>query len=81
MKCIDYRCTDGITTCRGCNGYGVLRHNGKKFTLRGKGKYITTKSPKHDDCNGTGLAECGCIALDAETARVLTGKELSCEVG
>lgn len=76
MKCTDYRCTDGITMCRGCNGYGVLRHNGKKFTMRGRGKYITERSPQHDDCNGTGDMVCGCTPMDAETVRILTGKEL-----
>lgn len=71
MTCTNHRCTDGITMCTGCNGYGVLRHTGRKFTLRGRGKYITEKSPTHDECLGTGLMACGCVPLDADTARLL----------
>lgn len=74
MTCTDYRCTDGITMCRGCNGYGVLRHSGRKFTMRGKGRYITDKSPKHDDCSGTGLMECGCVTLDATTRELINAE-------
>lgn len=75
MTCTDRRCTDGFTMCRGCNGYGVLRHSGKKFTLRGGGKYITDRSPEHDECLGTGLAVCGCRTPDAETVQMITGRK------
>jgi hypothetical protein len=71
--CTDRECTDGVTSCRGCNGYGVLRHTGRKFTKRGRGKYITERSPQHDECNGTGLAACGCLVLDTETSKILIG--------
>lgn len=71
MTCTDRRCTDGITECIGCNGYGVLRHSGRKFTRRGGGKYITAKSPTHEDCNGTALMVCGCTPMDDVTARML----------
>lgn len=71
--CADHRCTDGVTMCQGCNGYGVLRRTGKRFTLRGGGKYITDASPVHGACKGTGLAVCGCTELDAATVAELAG--------
>jgi hypothetical protein len=75
VACTDWRCTDGITMCSGCNGYGVLRRNGKKFTLRGKGRHITEAHQPHDACSGTGLAACGCTPLDATAAATLTGTQ------
>lgn len=70
--CTDFRCTDGVTMCPGCNGYGVLRRSGKRFTLRGKGKYITPNSPRHEQCRGTGLTVCGCRPVDADTLTSIT---------
>lgn len=77
MSCNDVRCTDGVTMCRGCNGYGVTRHSGKPFTLRGKGKYITENSPRHEPCNGTGLTVCGCQPVDAATLASITGRPVA----
>lgn len=73
IACTDHRCTDGITMCTGCNGYGVLRRGGKKFTLRGRGKYITEAHQPHDACHGTGLMACGCTPLDSTAIDTLTG--------
>jgi hypothetical protein len=69
--CADRRCTDGVTMCQGCNGYGVLRKSGARFTLRGGGKYISAASPRHGGCAGTGLAACGCRVLDSDTVAAL----------
>ena len=80
IACTDHRCTDGITMCTGCNGYGVLRRGGKKFTLRGRGKYITEAHVAHDACSGTGLAACGCTELDETAVQTLTGTAQVTEV-
>ena len=63
--------------CRGCNGFGVLRRTGKRFTLRGDGKYITDASPVHAGCRGTGLAVCSCTVLDEATTAEITGTLVS----
>ena len=72
--CTDHRCADGVTMCQGCNGYGVLRRNGKRFTLRGRGKHITASSRRHDACSGTGLQVCGCRVVDAATLAEIGGQ-------
>jgi hypothetical protein len=61
--CRDFRCTDGLTMCRGCNGYGVLRPTGKKYLMRSGGKNITDYAIPHTVCGGTGLAVCGCVPV------------------
>lgn len=66
--------------CTGCNGYGVLRIGGKKFTMRGKGKHITEGHPAHDACHGTGLMACGCTELDETALQTLTGVSAPADV-
>lgn len=63
--CTDTRCTDGITWCAGCNGYGVLTMGGRKYRLRSHGRNIGATAVDHELCAGTGLAACGCRPLDA----------------
>jgi DnaJ-class molecular chaperone len=67
MECRDFRCTDGLTECEHCNGYGVLRRSGKRFTRRGGGTYITAASPACGHCKGIGEVICGCVDMDAGT--------------
>jgi hypothetical protein len=72
--CADRRCTDGLTECRGCNGWGVVTMGGRKYKRRSGARTIEQSVTKrdHDACNGSGLAPCGCVELDS-VARVLVG--------
>lgn len=69
--CTDQRCTDGITWCAGCNGYGVLTMGGRKYKLRGQGRTIGATAVTHEACAGTGLAACGCRQLEPVELAVL----------
>lgn len=71
--CTDQRCTDGITWCASCNGYGVLTMGGRKYKLRGQGRTIGTTAVQHEECAGTGLAVCGCRVLDPIELAVIRG--------
>jgi len=70
-SCDDTRCTDGITSCAGCNGWGVVNPKGKRYRV--KCKELPTWAVPHKDCHGTGLAACGCRELDAVAAATLGG--------
>ena len=67
VRCSDHRCTDGITMCAACNGYGVLTMGGRKYRLRSGGRNIGATAVPHADCYGTGLVPCGCVPLDDVT--------------
>jgi len=69
LPCTDTRCTDGITSCTGCNGWGVVNPKGKKY--RAACKEIPSWAVPHDACLGTGLAACGCRELDSATRAIL----------
>lgn len=71
--CTDDHCTDGITWCATCNGYGVLTMGGRKYKLRGQGRTIGSTAVAHELCAGTGLAVCGCRQLDPIELAVITG--------
>lgn len=71
--CTDHRCTDGITWCAGCNGYGVLTMGGRKYKLRGQGRTIGDTAVPHEACAGTGLAACGCRELAPLELDVIRG--------
>lgn len=71
--CDDHRCTDGITWCAGCNGYGVLTMGGRKYKLRGQGRNIGGTAVAHQQCAGTGLAACGCRQLAPLELDVIRG--------
>lgn len=77
MSCTDHRCTDGITWCAGCNGYGVLTMGGRKYRLRGQGRNIGTSAVPHEDCSGTGLAACGCQQLGPVELATIAGVQLA----
>lgn len=70
--CTDPRCTDGITWCAGCHGWGIVNPRGKPYRIRHKGPLPTWAIP-HDACNGTGLRTCGCRPLDPAARATLTG--------
>lgn len=72
-RCTDHRCTDGITMCLGCNGYGVLTMGGRKYKLRGQGRNIGATAQVHPECNGIGLAACGCAMLEPVELDLLAG--------
>ena len=75
--CTDRRCTDGVTWCEACNGFGVLAGGGKrKYRVRGGGKNISPHAPKHEACHGMGVTACGCVPLDEVTLAMLAGKVL-----
>jgi hypothetical protein len=73
MSCTDHRCTDGITWCAECNGYGVLTMGGRKYRLRSDGRNIGATAVTHELCCGTGLRICGCVPMDDVTIAILTG--------
>ncbi len=73
MSCTDHRCTDGITWCAGCNGYGVLTMGGRKYKLRGQGRNVGDTAVAHEVCAGTGLAACGCRELAPLELAVIRG--------
>jgi hypothetical protein len=58
--CVDRRCTDGVTWCEPCHGYGVMTMGGKRYRVKGNGKNIGATAIPHVLCSGTGLAVCGC---------------------
>jgi len=67
VECSDRRCTDGVTWCAACNGFGVLTSRGRKYQVRAALRNtISPKGKQHVDCDGTGLQPCGCRVLDAE---------------
>lgn len=61
---------DGIATCDGCNGHGVLRMSGKRY--RKGSKHVLQDAPAHAACHGTGMVECGCVELDDATRATLS---------
>lgn len=67
--CRDTHCTDGITWCPGCNGWGVLNPKGKKY--RQACRQIPPWAVAHDACGGTGLRACGCVELRPDELAVL----------
>lgn len=71
--CTDTRCTDGVTWCASCHGWGVVNPRGKPYRIRHRGPLPEWAVP-HADCHGTGLRACGCQPLDAATAATLTGQ-------
>lgn len=73
--CTDHRCTEGVTECAECNGYGVLTMGGRKYRRKSAGKNIGATAVKHRECNGTGLAVCGCQPVDTETLAIITPTE------
>jgi hypothetical protein len=73
--CTDHRCSEGVTWCVGCNGFGVLAAGGRrKYRLRSGARNISPNAPTHEPCFGTGLAVCGCVPLDADTVSMLSGQ-------
>jgi hypothetical protein len=76
MSCTDPRCTDGITWCADCNGYGVLTMGGRKYKLRGQGRTIGATAVPHEACSGTGMAACGCTPLGPVEIATLSGRQL-----
>lgn len=66
QACPDARCTDGLTRCDGCNGYGVVTAGGRRYRLSGGGRNISATAVRHEPCAGTGLAVCGCGRLGAD---------------
>lgn len=78
VMCRDERCTDGLTHCHGCNGYGVLTMGGKRYKLRSGGKNIGATAVPHSECGGSGMVPCksACVVLDAgELAAVGRGPD------
>mgnify|MGYP003575454947 CR=1 FL=1 len=71
VDCRDFRCTDGVTWCAGCNGHGVLNPKGKRYRI--SCRQLPTWAVPHEACAGTGLAVCGCTELDAVTRTALGG--------
>jgi hypothetical protein len=72
--CEDIKCTEGLTECAGCNGYGVLTMGGRKYQRRSKGKNISVTAVAHEVCHGSGLVRCGCVInLDGPTEAFLMG--------
>ena len=71
-SCTDSRCTDGLTACEGCHGWGVVNPKGKAYRWAHKGDLPSWAVP-HADCNGTGLRECGCTPLGATERASLAG--------
>lgn len=76
VACTERECSDGITACSGCNGFGVLTMGGRKYRKRSQGRNIGTTAVAHEDCNGTGMVACGCAELGAEELAMLSGKAL-----
>jgi hypothetical protein len=72
--CVDPRCSEGITWCAGCNGYGWLTAGGRKYKMRGQGRNIGATAVEHEQCGGTGLAVCGCRQLDPIELDVVMGR-------
>jgi hypothetical protein len=70
--CTDNRCTDGVTWCAECNGWGVLNPKGKRYRIAHKGP-LPAWAVRHDGCNGTGMRECGCTPLGATERASLSG--------
>lgn len=35
--CSDTRCTDGVTWCAGCHGWGVLNPKGRRYRIGHRG--------------------------------------------
>jgi hypothetical protein len=66
MSCADRRCTNGITWCIDCNGYGVLTMGGRKYKVRSNGRNISDTAVTHETCGGTGERECGECAMRRE---------------
>jgi hypothetical protein len=60
--CTDFRCTDGITECDGCNGWGVITGGGRKYKRRSGARTIPAAQGKRDhvECVGSGVVVCGC---------------------
>lgn len=76
ITCTDSRCGGtGLTWCPGCNGWGVMRRNGKRIRQgRDTSKWpLTNDLPEHHECNGSGQLACGCLPLDAEMQATLAG--------
>lgn len=72
-SCSDSRCTDGITACHGCHGWGVVNPKGKAYRWAHKGDLPAWAVP-HEECNGTGFRACGCRELSVAERAVLEGK-------
>lgn len=71
VTCTDSRCTDGVTWCVSCNGWGVLNPKGRRYRV------ACTQLPAwavpHAECHGTGLLACGCRPLAPVEALTLLG--------
>lgn len=82
LTCADTRCTNGVTMCRGCNGWGVLKRNGHRIRMRrDTTKYPLSESlPGHHECNATGMVACGCMPLDVAAQITLAGTMPTVEV-
>jgi hypothetical protein len=77
--CTDHRCSNGITECQGCNGWGWLTMGGRKYKRRSGARTVqasTTKQP-HQDCHGSGEVVCGCQPVTPERLAEITGRELA----
>ncbi len=46
---------------------------GKRYKLRGLGKNIGATAVAHGECNGSGMAACGCVELDAGELALVGG--------
>jgi hypothetical protein len=66
--CTDHRCTNGITECAGCNGFGWVTMAGRKYRKRTGARNLLASTTKrvHEDCHGSGAALCGCTQVDPE---------------
>jgi hypothetical protein len=66
--CTDHRCTDGITECQGCNGFGWVTMAGRKYRKRTGYRNLQASTTKqvHEDCHGSGVAVCGCTPVDPD---------------
>lgn len=73
--CTDSRCTDGITWCAGCHGWGVVNPKGKAYRIACK--QLPAWAIPHGDCNGTGMRACGCRQLDAAAVATLAARPQS----
>jgi hypothetical protein len=71
--CGDPRCTDGVTWCATCHGWGVLNPSGKAYRMACKA--LPVWAVRHEMCNGTGTLACGCRKLDEATTLALMGTD------
>lgn len=74
--CRDTRCTDGVTACQPCHGWGMVNPRGKAYRWGHKGPLPEWAVPC-EACHGTGLVGCGCRPLDVAAAATVLGQRVS----